>query len=63
MPESIIEILMRRDGDTKDEARRRVKECREMVMNALDDEQGLTDIEEIIKDELGLEPDYLEELL
>lgn len=52
----IIPILMRRDGLTFDEAKELVEELKERVAAG-------EDPEELLHDELGLEPDYVMELL
>ena len=50
----VVEILMRRDGLTEDEAKEEIKECLEELMNG--NEYALEDI-------LGLENDYLDYIL
>lgn len=57
MKSQIIPILMRRDGMSLDEARELLEECKQMVR-----EDGL-DPEQVLYDELGLEPDFIWELL
>lgn len=57
MKSQIIPILMCRDGMTLDEARELLEECKQMVR-----EDGL-DPEQVLYDELGLEPDFIWELL
>ena len=53
----VIDILMKRDGIEYEEARSLVKETKdEIISNPID-------ANEIIKDYLGLEPDYLEDIL
>lgn len=59
---SIEEILMRRDGNTQAEARERVDECRRLCEQCLSS-GNLDGVEDIVAMELGLEPDYIEELL
>lgn len=54
--ESIVEILMRRDNMSKDEAEEMLQEARERVAEG-------EDPEEILHEEFGLEPDYIFELL
>jgi hypothetical protein len=57
MPEETIEqILVRRDGLTRTEARDAINEARERVA------QG-EDPEEVLESEFGLEPDYIWELI
>lgn len=57
---SPIKILMDRDGITYDEAKQRVIECRDALLNG---DEGLIWTDEIIMDYLGLEPDYLYDIL
>lgn len=53
----VIDILMKRDGIEYEDARSLVKETKdEIISNPID-------VNEIIKDYLGLEPDYLEDIL
>lgn len=51
---NIVQILMRRDGNTEEEARKRILECKEAL------EQGN---DEAIQDYLGLEDDYIFDIL
>lgn len=55
----IIQILMRRDGMSYDEARCYLKEVREEIAEAIEEQASLEEIEDIIMDNLTLEPDYL----
>lgn len=53
----VIDILMKRDGIEYEDARNLVKETKdEIISNPID-------VNEIIKDYLGLEQDYLEDIL
>lgn len=53
----VIDILMKRDDIEYEDARNLVKETKdEIISNPID-------ANEIIKDYLGLEPDYLEDIL
>ena len=54
----VIRVLMERDEMTKEEAQERLDEVREMIAFAEPDE-----VEDIIADELGLELDYLFDIL
>lgn len=60
MSERIIEILCRRDGITRDEAIKRIK-----YTVALMDDAGWDsfECEDIMMEELGLEPDYIIDLI
>jgi hypothetical protein len=53
---SIVKVLVERDGLTEKEAATRVIEARFRVING-------EDPEEILMDEFGLEPDYIEDLV
>lgn len=55
-----IKILMDRDNITFEEAKQLVIECRNAL---LDENENLIWTDEIIMDYLGLEPDYLYDIL
>lgn len=59
---SVVSVLMKRDGLTKDEAKREKEYARELIMDALENED-YDDIEDIMYGELGLELDYIDEML
>lgn len=54
----IIEILMRRDGLTYEDAKEAYLECQEAIMEAIDNDE-IFEVEEILRSELGLEGDYI----
>ena len=56
--QEIIEILMRRDGISYADAKEAYLECQEAIMEALDNDE-IFEVEEILRYELGLEPDYI----
>lgn len=60
----IVDILVKRDKISKEEAEHRcqlaVEEARTM---AADNNLTLSDLEDIIADNFGLEPDYVEDML
>lgn len=56
----IIDVLMNRDGFTREEAINEIKFVKEEIMNAILNGQ---DPEDILIEQLGLEPDYLFDLL
>ena len=60
MSKEIIRVLMKRDGLTEEEAEERVDEVREMFEDC---EYDSTECELIMAEELGLEPDYIFDLL
>ena len=61
--EEIVKILMRRDNISCGEAEDIVNECQWVIADILDSEmtafEQMCEIEETIKDYLGLEPDYI----
>ena len=56
--EKIIKILMDRDGLDYEEAKSIVEETREMIL-----ESDVMEADQIMAEQLGLEPDYLFDLL
>ena len=60
--EGIIELLMRRDGLTKAEAKRQYEGTRAEFLDALAGING-RDPEEVLAEDIGLEPDYIFEFL
>lgn len=54
----VVEILMKRDGMTKAEAEKLIDETREELLAA-----DPFEAEDIIADYLGLEPDYIMDIL
>lgn len=55
--ETLLEVLMRRDRMTRDEAQDAIDEARELVLD-----EGM-DPDEVLREEFGLEPDYVFDLL
>lgn len=53
----LYQILMDRDGNTREQAELRIDECRARINEAA--AQGVTDVDAILAEELQLEPDYL----
>ena len=53
----IIKILMGRDDLTYDEAREMYDETQEEIYNAI--ENGDFDVDDILSNNLGIEPDYI----
>ena len=53
----IVEILMEHDGITEEDARALIEETRDEIMC------NPENVDEIIQDYLGLEPDYLDYIL
>lgn len=62
MKNAIIEILMKRDGMTREQAHEQVMEAREAMYDYI--ESGdYESAEEVLTDLFGLEPDYIDYLI
>ncbi len=59
---SLVKVLMDRDGLTKDEALVLIEEARQALQNYLMDDD-LVSAEEVCEEFFGLEPDYLDFLI
>lgn len=57
----VVNIIMERDNLSFDDAKEDVLECRRAMLEALD--SGEDDPEEILAELLGLEPDYIFDLI
>ena len=60
--DSLKETLMTRDELTEAQAQRQMDDVQEMMMDAIA-EGNFCDAEDIFCDEMGLEPDYIMDLL
>ena len=60
--DSITEVLMRRDGLSEEDARREVADFKDNIQESIIN-GDLDDIEEALMNDLGLEPDYLMDIL
>lgn len=58
----IVKILMSRDGLTREEAEQQLRYVREMINDAVAD-GGYDEVEDIMYSELGLEMDYIHDIL
>ena len=59
----IVAILMERDESTEEEAREQVEEAVELINEILESGGSYEEAEEILLDDLGLEMDYIFDLL
>jgi hypothetical protein len=59
----IVEVLMERDNISQEEAEDLLNEAKEEAQNILEEDGSLEDIECILMDYFGLEPDYIFELI
>lgn len=62
MNNNLVELLMRRDHISHEEAVEMLFTCREDINRAVE-EGRYTEVDDIIMDDLGLEPDYLYDIL
>ena len=60
--ENITDVLVRRDGISEEEAEKQVADFREEIDDMIMD-GDLEGIEDALMDDLGLEPDYLMDIL
>ena len=61
--ERIIDILMRRDELTHEEARAQVEETVTLINESVESGGSYCEVEDILAGELGLEMDYIFDLL
>ena len=61
--QSIIDILVRRDGISENEAYEICEQCRRDILHAIDKNCGIEEVEDILADWLSIEPDYLMDLM
>ena len=60
--DSITEVLMRRDGLSEEDAKREVEDFKADIEDSIMS-GDLGDIEDALMNDLGLEPDYLMDIL
>ena len=60
---TIKKILMERDGISPDEATIIVNELVDLIRDVIDTGGSLLELDDILLNEVGLEPDYIPELL
>lgn len=58
-----VKILMKRDGMTVEEATELIKQTSEEIQNVVLNGMDVSDVDDIISSNLGLEPDYLYDIL
>lgn len=61
--EDIVKILMERDGLSRKDARQMVEECRQRLQDEAVPTGDIELAEEILAEELGLELDYMMDLI
>lgn len=59
----IVKILIRRDGLNQDDAWKQADEARGEVLKAIGAGLDYDSVSDIVRDMLGLEPDYIENIV
>lgn len=59
----IVKILMERDNMSQEDAEDLLNEAKDEAQEVLENDGGLDEIEDILKDYFGLEPDYIFDLV
>ena len=58
--DELVSLIMRRDGISRNEAANIIEDCQREIDDVLVHGGSLYTIEEVLKDYLGLEPDYFD---
>ena len=59
----LVKLIAKRDGISENEAYEICEQCRQDILHAIDKNCGIEEVEDILVDWLGLEPDYLMDLM
>ena len=59
----LVKLIAKRDGISENEAYEICEQCRHDILHAIDKNCGIEEVEDILVDWLGLEPDYLMDLM
>ena len=59
----LVKLIAKRDGISENEAYEICEQCRHDILHAIDKNCGIEEVEDIFMDWLGLEPDYLMDLM
>ena len=63
MNKELVKLIAKRDGISENEAYEICEQCRHDILHAIDRNCGIEEVEDILMDWLGLEPDYLMDLM
>lgn len=63
MNKELVKLIAKRDGISENEAYEICEQCRCDILHAIDKNCGIEEVEDILMDWLGLEPDYLMDLM
>lgn len=59
----LVKLIAKRDGISENEAYEICEQCRRDILHAIDKNCDIEEVEDILMDWLGLEPDYLMDLM
>ena len=59
----LVKMIARRDNISINEAYDAIEECRTTIMRLIDEGSGYDEVADILANDLGIEPDYLELIL
>lgn len=59
----LVKLITKRDGISENEAYEICEQCHRDILHAIDKNCGIEEVEDILMDWLGLEPDYLMDLM
>ena len=59
----LVKLIAKRDGISENEAYEICEQCRRDILHAIDKNCDIEEVEEILMDWLGVEPDYLMDLM
>lgn len=59
----VVKILMERDGLTEEEAKAEFRKSRKEIYEAIHDGANVDEVEDLVSDLFGLEPDYIFDIL
>ena len=59
----LVKLIAKRDGISENEAYEICEQCRHDILHAIDKNCGIEEVEDVLIDWLGLEPDYLMDLM
>lgn len=63
MNKELVKLIAKRDSISENEAYEICEQCRHDILHAIDKNCGIEEVEDILMDWLGLEPDYLMDLM
>ena len=59
MNKELVKLIAKRDGISENEAYEICEQCRRDILHAIDKNCDIEEVEDILMDWLGVEPDYL----